>query len=229
MPLREGRQNSRIRYAVASSFLLTPLREGRLVCMSDWKRFFCTFLLTPLREGRHPRLCHARLVRAISTHAPAGGATYFRLTDDQAKKLISTHAPAGGATERALQEAEGKSYFYSRPCGRGDNTRKQKRCRSSVFLLTPLREGRLFCPSSGNRASRYPHFPPRPAHWSAVQPDAGRTLRETVGKEESAPTHPWQNQSSSAGSASQTTGSKALGLNPICTPLGTLSRETSAS
>jgi len=62
-----------------------------------------------------------------------------------------------------------------------------------------------------------------------VQPDAGRTLRETVGKEESAPTHPWQNQSSSAGSASQTTGSKALGLNPICTPLGTLSRETSAS
>ena len=145
MPLREGRQNSRIRYAVASSFLLTPLREGRLVCMSDWKRFFCTFLLTPLREGRHPRLCHARLVRAISTHAPAGGATYFRLTDDQAKKLISTHAPAGGATERALQEAEGKSYFYSRPCGRGD-----RRIRT-IFVFSCIS---THAPAGG--ATRYP-------------------------------------------------------------------------
>ena len=141
------------------------------------------FLLTPLREWRP-------LFRGGLRRPPA----------------ISTHAPAGGATSK-----------------------RRKVSRTCQFLLTPLREGRLFCPSSGNRASRYPHFPPRPAHWSAVQPDAGRTLRETVGKEESAPTHPWQNQSSSAGSASQTTGSKALGLNPICTPLGTLSRETSAS
>ena len=141
------------------------------------------FLLTPLREWRP-------LFRGGLRRPPA----------------ISTHAPAGGATSK-----------------------RRKVSRTCQFLLTPLREGRLFCPSSGNRASRYPHFPPRPAHWSAVQPDAGRTLRETVGKEESAPTHPWQNQSSSAGSASQTTGAKALGLNPICTPLGTLSRETSAS
>ena len=81
-------------------------------------------------------------VGCISTHAPAGGAT-FRLTDDQAKKLISTHAPAGGATglDLAAEWAgftflltplrEGRristsgrqpliSYFYSRPCGRGD-------------------------------------------------------------------------------------------------------------
>ena len=164
------------------TFLLTPLREGR----PEQRRGLLlaqAFLLTPLREWRP-------LFRGGLRRPPA----------------ISTHAPAGGATSK-----------------------RRKVSRTCQFLLTPLREGRLFCPSSGNRASRYPHFPPRPAHWSAVQPDAGRTLRETVGKEESAPTHPWQNQSSSAGSASQTTGSKALGLNPICTPLGTLSRETSAS
>ena len=80
-------------------------------------------------------------VGCISTHAPAGGAT-FRLTDDQAKKLISTHAPAGGATGLDLAaEWAGFTFlltplregrlrrkllkkanvnFYSRPCGRGD-------------------------------------------------------------------------------------------------------------
>ena len=58
-------------------------------------------------------------VGCISTHAPAGGAT-FRLTDDQAKKLISTHAPAGGATGLDLA-AEWAGF---------------------TFLLTPLREGR---------------------------------------------------------------------------------------
>ena len=166
MPLREGRQNSRIRYAVASSFLLTPLREGRLVCMSDWKRFFCTFLLTPLREGRHPRLCHARLVRAISTHAPAGGATYFRLTDDQAKKLISTHAPAGGATERALQEAEGKSYFYSRPCGRGD-----RRIRT-IFVFSCIS---THAPAGG--ATRYPVTASVSELISTHAPAGGATIR----------------------------------------------------
>ena len=187
----------------------------------------------------------------ISTHAPAGGATYWEILFEQWDAFlltplregrrtilfsicsalhISTHAPAGGATRLMGQgHWEVRLHFYSRPCGRGDSESTRTVPLYGSFLLTPLREGRLFCPSSGNRASRYPHFPPRPAHWSAVQPDAGRTLRETVGKEESAPTHPWQNQSSSAGSASQTTGSKALGLNPICTPLGTLSRETSAS
>ena len=118
MPLREGRQNSRIRYAVASSFLLTPLREGRLVCMSDWKRFFCTFLLTPLREGR-PQNPH-----------------YLRI------QLHFYSRPCGRGDPVPCHSQRVRIDFYSRPCGRGDNTRKQKRCRSSVFLLTPLREGR---------------------------------------------------------------------------------------
>ena len=56
--------------------------------------------------------------RGISTHAPAGGATggkcYFELV-----KSISTHAPAGGATAASIHAML-----------------------ASVFLLTPLREGR---------------------------------------------------------------------------------------
>ena len=33
-------------------------------------------------------------------------------------------------------------YFYSRPCGRGDNLRVRMMPTIRVFLLTPLREGR---------------------------------------------------------------------------------------
>ena len=102
---------------------------------------------------------------AISTHAPAGGATFNEhglkllplnfysrpcgrgdaLIEQLAAKLktISTHAPAGGATFCSIRASrsslaflltplrEGRpfnaadrfcpgSYFYSRPCGRGD-------------------------------------------------------------------------------------------------------------
>ncbi len=98
------------------------------------------FLLTPLREGRQARqagaLCgadfysrpcgrgdkHIRLIRphpVISTHAPAGGATPAMMHSAKPTP-ISTHAPAGGAT---------------------DALREKKRW-ISVFLLTPLREGR---------------------------------------------------------------------------------------
>ena len=61
----------------------------------------------------------ARKLINISTHAPAGGATACRAGDDK-RETISTHAPAGGAT--AIASA---------------------RCQLvSLFLLTPLREGR---------------------------------------------------------------------------------------
>ena len=57
----------------------------------------------------------------ISTHAPAGGATGFR-HDKRARFIISTHAPAGGATPPQQPAASGRTYFYSRPCGRGDSS-----------------------------------------------------------------------------------------------------------
>ena len=54
-------------------FLLTPLREGRHGT-EDHQILMKLFLLTPLREGR-PKVQSALLGLAISTHAPAGGAT----------------------------------------------------------------------------------------------------------------------------------------------------------
>ena len=138
-------------------FLLTPLREGRP--RSSAAAISRTlFLLTPLREGR-PARGEFLLRHAISTHAPAGGATScstgatksgkFLLTPlregrhSGAKRhdggiRISTHAPAGGAThEKRLTIVA-----------------------SMIFLLTPLREGRR---GTGEDApSRISHFYSRP-------------------------------------------------------------------
>ena len=138
------------------------------------------FLLTPLREGRQARqagaLCgadfysrpcgrgdkHIRLIRphpVISTHAPAGGATPAMMHSAKPTP-ISTHAPAGGATD-ALREKkrwisvflltplrEGRristsgrqpltSYFYSRPCGRGDRVYRVRRCGQKISTHAP--------------------------------------------------------------------------------------------
>ena len=58
-----------------AAFLLTPLREGR---QSSFHRLgnAILFLLTPLREGRHVLSVTYPDVDGISTHAPAGGATF---------------------------------------------------------------------------------------------------------------------------------------------------------
>ena len=55
---------------------------------------------------------------------------------------ISTHAPAGGATGFQLKTADKGKDFYSRPCGRGDCSKNQHGIMNKQFLLTPLREGR---------------------------------------------------------------------------------------
>ena len=103
-------------------FLLTPLREGRLFPTSA-NTAAEVFLLTPLREGR-PRLAsNGRFCAAISTHAPAGGATGGKRMQ-LLRGRISTHAPAGGATWFPVVASSTFS-----------------------FLLTPLREGRRTAPS----------------------------------------------------------------------------------
>mgnify|MGYP000775819715 CR=1 FL=1 len=61
---------------------------------------------------------------AISTHAPAGGAT-GSASANPAEYIISTHAPAGGATYWTKPLKPSSAYFYSRPCGRGDKTQEK--------------------------------------------------------------------------------------------------------
>ena len=50
--------------------------------------------------------------------------------------------PCGRGDTLAEWEYSDEKDFYSRPCGRGDVQRMQTSGRPSLFLLTPLREGR---------------------------------------------------------------------------------------
>ena len=110
------RHDKRARFIIS-----THAPAGGATCAKRGARLRSTrFLLTPLREGRLPQLDAAGEIGIISTHAPAGGATqdYHRYPRH---RPISTHAPAGGATRISTASNCWSTYFYSRPCGRGDH------------------------------------------------------------------------------------------------------------
>ena len=77
------------------------------------------FLLTPLREGRRKEPKKPRPDLAISTHAPAGGATSSGCwKKSKRQNFYSRPCGRGDLRRRARQTDRGN--FYSRPCGRGD-------------------------------------------------------------------------------------------------------------
>ena len=107
---------------------------------------------------------HWGLYIGISTHAPAGGATQLPLQPPKLGVLFLLTPLREGRPRGSSRRRSGKTYFYSRPCGRGDRTRSRlfpacpnfysrpcgrgdkPRCVRGgwdvLFLLTPLREGR---------------------------------------------------------------------------------------
>ena len=100
------------------------------------------FLLTPLREGRRINKFHSDTsCFCISTHAPAGGATGCKPYSFPNWK-ISTHAPAGGATSAAVTDGTSRTLFLLTPLREGRPVRGKTVLPFSAFLLTPLREGR---------------------------------------------------------------------------------------
>ena len=99
------------------------------------------FLLTPLREGRPALARHGHIRLGISTHAPAGGATYCHTITPYNSVFLLT--PLREGRPNVSNPAVGMFDFYSRPCGRGDTARSRRLITARPFLLTPLREGRL--------------------------------------------------------------------------------------
>ena len=77
------------------------------------------FLLTPLREGRRHTPPDIDNNVSISTHAPAGGATITMYGDiyEQQPFLLT---PLREGRPEARSPHHQTLYFYSRPCGRGD-------------------------------------------------------------------------------------------------------------
>ena len=116
----------------------------------------------------------------ISTHAPAGGATwddcdnrpriayFYSRPCGRGDKIIgeftcnrvtiSTHAPAGGATLQVRRESADEHISTHAPAGGATRARRSSGL-SFSFLLTPLREGR---PSTGRKRSRRANFYSRP-------------------------------------------------------------------
>ena len=104
------------------------------------------------------------LCEAISTHAPAGGATSPLENSSQARIAFLLTPLREGRLQYKDRYPEQSLYFYSRPCGRGDfesaitgvakttisthapaggaTVALSANALREVFLLTPLREGR---------------------------------------------------------------------------------------
>ena len=137
MPLREGRQNSRIRYAVASSFLLTPLREGRPACPTSTTPPAVYFYSRPC--GRGDMLCPATFLGAasISTHAPAGGATLRGGACPPPPRVFLLTPLREGRPACRTSTTPPVAYFYSRPCGRGDQVDQQGKQRNQISTHAP--------------------------------------------------------------------------------------------
>ena len=68
---------------------------------------------------------------------------YFR-----AKLAISTHAPAGGATKESLPGNLLRVQFLLTPLREGRHVAIEMIAGMGIFLLTPLREGRRTAPDT---------------------------------------------------------------------------------
>ncbi len=78
------------------------------------------FLLTPLREGRLVSGSTSTVSELISTHAPAGGATLTRSTSACVRSVFLLTPLREGRRARGRCSCRQRGNFYSRPCGRGD-------------------------------------------------------------------------------------------------------------
>ena len=139
-PLREGRRPRPSAPPACSVFLLTPLREGRrplnLLPARD-----CRFLLTPLREGRPTPSASLWRPPPYFYSRPCGRGDNFTAAPVLHGR-ISTHAPAGGATPFGRIAVFIIFVFLLTPLREGRLGGMAGPIMLGVFLLTPLREGR---------------------------------------------------------------------------------------
>ena len=106
------------------------------------------FLLTPLREGR-PRAGGRNDGNEDHFYSrPCGRGDFVGLQLVNVDHFISTHAPAGGATFAFSEEWDGLTKFLLTPLREGRQKIKAGQHVSNLFLLTPLREGRRTTPEA---------------------------------------------------------------------------------
>ena len=113
--------------------------------MGNRSRLGKYFYSRPCGRGDVGRFAEPHIGVGISTHAPAGGATYNRF-DYRWDRHISTHAPAGGATLKTSAILSGWRISTHAPAGGATFCEEAVGRTVFLFLLTPLREGRLTIP-----------------------------------------------------------------------------------
>ena len=137
------------------------------------------FLLTPLREGRQKRNRAGRNVHDFYSR-PCGRGDCVRAFSFCGNRIISTHAPAGGATFAAfvfnsvvtflltplregrpgwMRGTTESTYFYSRPCGRGDTERKLRLRDLCDFYSRPCGRGDENAPAAKIKEQISTHAP----------------------------------------------------------------------
>ena len=122
-------------------FLLTPLREGRRCAVHQHFHDDIGFLLTPLREGRRRPGCPMCRRNYFYSRPCGRGDSWQALCSPARGHFYSRPCGRGDKVTPFLHV--GFLDFYSRPCGRGDFAPYLEEFYGDVFLLTPLREGRL--------------------------------------------------------------------------------------
>ena len=130
-----------------SRFLLTPLREGRR-SSSPARQAQIYFYSRPCGRGDAGSRQMTVIFQLISTHAPAGGATFAADTCALQLFPISTHAPAGGATASCAAGKGRGTDFYSRPCGRGDRPIRAITACPAYFYSRPCGRGDFLAASA---------------------------------------------------------------------------------
>ena len=99
------------------------------------------FQLTRPRGARRLQDGEIDREEAVSTHAPARGATLRRVAGVQDARLVSTHAPARGATSRADDPPPLQPGFNSR-AREGRDSRQDRSQGSRPSFNSRAREGR---------------------------------------------------------------------------------------
>ena len=128
------------------------------------------FYSRPCGRGDFLRLPTRLLCMRISTHAPAGGATWIIIMPVGVIS-ISTHAPAGGATSPRTSKNSTAMYFYSRPCGRGDR-RGRRRIPAPAKISTHAPAGGATVCETGSAAA---------LHSISTHAPAGGATRDLLG------------------------------------------------
>ena len=125
-------------------FLLTPLREGRPGMMPP-HRSYLDFYSRPCGRGDQDDFIQHLRCPPYFYSRPCGRGD-LDVRQIVAAVTISTHAPAGGATALRRIRKMVRDIFLLTPLREGRLRAPSHTRKSGAFLLTPLREGRLLCP-----------------------------------------------------------------------------------